>query len=42
MKKIKEAFLNASKCEKCAFVINLFSSIIVITQLSQQIFPNKA
>lgn len=30
MKKIKEAFLNASKCEKCMFIINVFSSIIVI------------
>ena len=38
MMKINEAFLNASKCEKCAFVINLFSSIIVIIFAFLQIF----
>lgn len=30
MKKIKEAFLNASKHEKYALIIGVFSSIVVI------------
>ena len=30
MKKMTEAFLNATKLEKCAFIVGLISSIIVI------------
>lgn len=38
MKKIKEAFLNASKHEKYALIIGVFSSIVVIICALLQIF----
>ena len=38
MKKIKESFLNASKHEKYAVIVGVFSSIIVIICALLQIF----